>query len=253
MLRGQRNDDGRILGPLALVNSRRVRQGHLVEFAEAVRHLTAVELDDHLRGLGIDAPDDPEITVVDVLFIVVLDLHDFVANAIGRAEAFDAELTRAIERLLQIDVEGPSAEATAVHRAQHLDVTDRIEAVAGRDALADDLQDLGGTILGIAAFDEMEVAGRILHPFRQSPLMMRWALTMMRLSAAWRNTSMSRTTGTAADPMTSASTWPGPTDGSWSTSPTRVSCLVAESRPFSIARRMVVLLTLAALAAWPRV
>ena len=48
MLRGQRYDDGRILGPLALVNGRRVRQGDLIEFAEAVRHLTAVELDDHL-------------------------------------------------------------------------------------------------------------------------------------------------------------------------------------------------------------
>ena len=46
---------------------------------------------------------------------------------------------------------------------------------------------------------------------------------MIRLSAAWRNISVSRTTGTAAESMMSASTWPGPTDGSWSTSPTRIS------------------------------
>src|SRR6476660_5208935 len=43
---------------------------------------------------------------------------------------------------------------------------------------------------------------------------------MMRLWAACRNTSVRRTTGTAPDAMMSASTWPGPTDGSWSMSPT---------------------------------
>ena len=52
------------------------------------------------------------------------------------------------------------------------------------------------------------------------PWLMRWALVMMRLCAACRNTSVRRTTGTAPDEMTSASTWPGPTDGSWSMSPT---------------------------------
>src|SRR6516164_5841450 len=49
---------------------------------------------------------------------------------------------------------------------------------------------------------------------------MRWALVMIRLCAACRNTSVSRTTGTAPDEMMSASTWPGPTEGSWSMSPT---------------------------------
>ena len=67
-------------------------------------------------------------------------------------------LARRVERLLQIDVERPRAEAAAVHRAQHLDVADRVEAEARRDPLADDLQDLGGAVLGIRAFDEMKVA-----------------------------------------------------------------------------------------------
>ena len=47
---------------------------------------------------------------------------------------------------------------------------DRVEAEARRDALADDLQDLGDAVLGIGAFDEMEVAGRILHPLRHQSL-----------------------------------------------------------------------------------
>src|SRR6476661_3343119 len=43
---------------------------------------------------------------------------------------------------------------------------------------------------------------------------------MMGLWAACRNTSVRRTTGTAPDAMMSVSTWPGPTEGSWSMSPT---------------------------------
>jgi len=46
---------------------------------------------------------------------------------------------------------------------------------------------------------------------------------MIRLSAAWRKTSVKRTTGMAPDAMTSANTCPGPTEGSWSTSPTSSS------------------------------
>ena len=47
-----------------------------------------------------------------------------------------------------------------------------------------------------------------------SPSWMRWALTTIMLSAAWRKISVRRTTGTAPLAMTSPSTVPGPTDGS---------------------------------------
>ena len=53
-----------------------------------------------------------------------------------------------------------------------------------------------------------------------APRLMPWAAVTIRLCAAWRNTSVNRTTGTAPEAMMSASTWPGPTEGSWSTSPT---------------------------------
>src|SRR6478736_3584476 len=49
---------------------------------------------------------------------------------------------------------------------------------------------------------------------------MRWALMMIRLAAACRNTSVNRTTGTAPEPMMSANTCPGPAEGNWSISPT---------------------------------
>ena len=41
---------------------------------------------------------------------------------------------------------------------------------------------------------------------------------MIWLVAAWRKISVNRATGTTLQPIRSAKTCPGPTDGSWSTS-----------------------------------
>src|ERR1035437_5691008 len=53
------------------------------------------------------------------------------------------------------------------------------------------------------------------------PSLIRWALMMIRLCAACRNTSARRTTGTTLLSITCCSTMPGPTDGNWSMSPTK--------------------------------
>ena len=46
---------------------------------------------------------------------------------------------------------------------------------------------------------------------------------MIWLWLACRKISVSRTTGTTLDAIRSARTEPGPTEGSWSTSPTRMT------------------------------
>ena len=63
-----------------------------------------------------------------------------------------------------------------------------------------------------------------------APWLIRWALVMIRLAAACRKTSVNRTTGTAPEAMTSASTCPGPTEGSWSMSPTISSAALSGDR-----------------------
>ena len=55
------------------------------------------------------------------------------------------------------------------------------------------------------------------------PWFTRWALTTIRLRSAWRKISVRRTTSTVSERIRSASTRPGPTEGSWSTSPTSAS------------------------------
>ena len=55
-----------------------------------------------------------------------------------------------------------------------------------------------------------------------SPALILWALTIMSLCAAWRKIFVSFTTGNFPDSIISRSTFPGPTLGSWFTSPTRI-------------------------------
>ena len=56
--------------------------------------------------------------------------------------------------------------------------------------------------------------------------------------SAWRKISVRRATGTRPESITSRSTWPGPTDGSWSTSPTSTSVAPGAHRRDQRARQL---------------
>ena len=64
------------------------------------------------------------------------------------------------------------------------------------------------------------------------PWLIRWALVMMRLLAAWRKISVRRMTGSRPLSMQSRSTSPQPTGGSWSASPT-IKSRVPRGRAFN--------------------
>ena len=157
---------------------------------------------------------DAEIAVVDVLVVIVLDLHDLVARAEGPAEALDADLARRVQRVLQLDIERASTEAAAVHRAEHLDVAYRVKPEAFRDPVLHDRQQLSNTLFRVRRVDEIEIAAFDRGEIGHQAWLIRCALTMIRLSAACRKTSVKRTTGTEADAMISPRTCPGPTEGS---------------------------------------
>jgi hypothetical protein len=67
---------------------------------------------------------------VDLPVVVILDLHDLVAGTEGPAEPLDADLAGRVQRFLQLDIERAGAEAATVHRAEHLDVSYRVEPEA---------------------------------------------------------------------------------------------------------------------------
>ena len=66
MLRRQRDHYRRVFRSLALVDRRRIGQHQLIELAEAVAHLAAIERDDKFALFWVDPLHDAKITIVDL-------------------------------------------------------------------------------------------------------------------------------------------------------------------------------------------
>src|SRR5262249_1661522 len=95
---------------------------------------TPIEAGSEFAIFRIDIHDIADIAVVDFFVVVVLDLHDLVAGREGPAESFDLAFAGRIQVPLQFDVACGRASPASVHRGQHLDIADGIEAEAARDA-----------------------------------------------------------------------------------------------------------------------
>ncbi len=118
--------------PWLFVDGGRIREHELVQLVETVHDIAPVEYGDEFGVLSIKAAHDPQIAIVDLALIVVLDWHDFVAWGEGRAETLDAVVTWWIQRCLQFEIERARAEPPVIHRAEHLNVRvpDRRQSVA---------------------------------------------------------------------------------------------------------------------------
>ena len=60
----------------------------------------------------------------------ILDLHDLIAGCEGPPKALDLAIAGGIECSLQFDVQGACTNPASVHRTQHLDVSNGVEAEA---------------------------------------------------------------------------------------------------------------------------
>src|SRR4029077_18288444 len=109
-------------------------------------------------SLGIDVVDIANVAVVDLLIIVILDLHDLVARRKGPSEPLDLAFAGGVQCRLQLDVERTRANAAAVHRAEHLHIADWVQAEAFGDAGLHQFQDALNGGLGIFGPNEVEVA-----------------------------------------------------------------------------------------------
>ena len=128
------NHDGGIFGALAFVNGRGVGRHQRVEFAKAINDSAPIEAGGEFAVVWIDIVDVADVTVIDFLVVVILDLHDLVAGREGPAKAFDLSLASRVQRFLQFDIERSGTDAATVHRTKHLDVADRIETEALGDS-----------------------------------------------------------------------------------------------------------------------
>src|SRR4249919_2666084 len=115
------------------MNGCRVSGHQHVELAKTVSDGPTVKACNELTRADVDAVDVADIAVVNLLVVVVLDLHDLVARSEGPTEPFYLLIAGGIECSLQFNVQRPCACAAAVHWTQDLDVTDGIEPKPFRD------------------------------------------------------------------------------------------------------------------------
>jgi len=92
------------------------------------------KLGNQLAGVKVDIVDVADVAIIDLLVVVVLDLHDLVAGAKVQPKRSTLRSPAGFSAFLQFHVERAGADTAAVHRAQHLDVADGIKAEALRDA-----------------------------------------------------------------------------------------------------------------------
>src|SRR5215469_205239 len=150
--------DGWIFRALALVNCRCVGEHQLIQVAKPVDDLTTVKLDSDFAFLHVDARHHAKVAIVDILVVIVLDLHDLVARAEGPAKPLDADLARRVQGVLKLDVQRASTEAAPVHRGQHLNATDGVEPKTSGDPLLHDRQQLLNTLFRVRRINEIKIA-----------------------------------------------------------------------------------------------
>src|SRR5262249_35398882 len=87
MLSEHWDDYSGIFRSLAFVNGRRVGRHHHIEFTESVFDGSAVEANSYFPSIGVDIVNGADVAVVNLLVVVVLDLHHLVAGGKSPAEA----------------------------------------------------------------------------------------------------------------------------------------------------------------------
>src|ERR1019366_4603066 len=115
---------------------------------------------------GIDSLDDPDIAIDHVLVVVVLRLDDLVADLESPSEPLNGRLAGAggVQYLLQGCVQFAHAERSAVHRAENLNVADRVETKPFWNSILHQLDQRCHDLLRVVPLDKMEVGTRVGSP-----------------------------------------------------------------------------------------
>src|SRR5258707_14112685 len=100
------------------MDRRGVGRHQRVEFTERVSDGAAIEAGYKLPVVEIDPINVTYVAVVDLLVVVVLDLHHLVAWRENPPEALDLLIARRIQCRLQLNIERASAHAASIHRTQ---------------------------------------------------------------------------------------------------------------------------------------
>ena len=134
----ENHDDGGVFAALALVDCAGVGELQFVEFVVLVGDEFVIEEDGDFSLFFVDAVDDSDIAVKNVLVVVVLDLHDAVTHAPADADHFVAR-NAWIQQVLQERVQLDNAEGAFAHGNENLQIGFEVDidfaAHARRDQL----------------------------------------------------------------------------------------------------------------------
>ena len=153
------HDDDRKLGPLAFVDRDGVGEGNFIEFVEVVNDLPAIEGDESLALEVVDFENLSDVSIEDLLVVVVARLNDLVADAEFPTELLHRGIAAAlgVQAFLEEAVHLNGAKRASVHRAEHLDVAAGVELPFFRNALSDEFENRGGNGLWLFALDEIKI------------------------------------------------------------------------------------------------
>jgi hypothetical protein len=77
------NDNSRVFRALAFMDGYSIGRNEGIKFAKSVGDGSAVEADGQFAGSKVDVIDVPDIAIINLLIVVVLDLHDLVTGGEG--------------------------------------------------------------------------------------------------------------------------------------------------------------------------
>src|SRR5713101_6815154 len=102
--------------------------------------------------------NETEITIENILVIVVDGLHHFVAAPKGASEPDHRGFALiTVEGCLKVEIESPCPDPPPVNWAEHLHLANRIEAEPCRDAAVYELDDLASCVVRFIGLDPIEV------------------------------------------------------------------------------------------------
>ncbi len=173
MVRRQRHHHCRVLAALRLVDRNRVGERKLLQLLAFVLDHLLIEFHMQVFGNRIAADNHAHVTVEDLLVVIVLLLHHFVANPEFPLPKLEPLAVR-IEDRLQTGIEIDRPRRAPVHWRDHLDVEQRVHAEAFWNACAGERKDFLDDLLRFWLADEVEITERpgSVHAlqFRKLPL-----------------------------------------------------------------------------------
>ena len=140
-----------------------ISQGDFIQFANVVGDESALKVNRDLAFLDIHLGYLPDVTVVDILLVVIDRLEDFIARGIGPTKSGNLWRGIRIQGLLEHSVEGPCAQTPSVHWGEHLYIANGMEPKALGNAFGYHTQEFGLDLLRAVYRNDVKVTGPVLR------------------------------------------------------------------------------------------